>query len=114
MEYLICILPIAIILWLLICDIVYDIKRTRRYREYIDSIRVGDIFEPNFVDCLYDDPFEEEFDYSEYSKIIVDIKKNNKGDTWVKYMRKKDGGVEFTEEIHRFVKDHKRVKQSEI
>lgn len=113
MEYLICILPIAIILCLLICDIVNDIQRTRHYRKYIDSIRVGDIFEPNFVDGLYDDPFVE-YDYSEYGKVIIDIKKNNNGETWVKYKRLKDGGVEFTNEIHRFAKDHKRVKQSEI
>lgn len=114
MEFLICLLPIALILWLLISDIVNDRQRTRRYQEYIDSIRVGDIFEPNFVNCLYDDPFVEEFDYSEYSKVIIDIKKNNKGETWVKYRRLKNGGVEFTEEIHRFVENQKRVKQSEI
>ena len=114
MKYLICILPIAIILWLLIGDIVYDIKKARRYKEYIDSIKVGDIFEPKFVEDLDDDPFKEEYDYTEYSKVIIDIKKNNKGETWVKYMRKKNDGFEFTEEIHRFVKYHKRVKQSEI
>lgn len=114
MEYLIFILPLALILWLLIGDIVNDRLKASRYQEYIDSIRVGDIFEPKFIEYLEDDPFEEEFDYSEYSKIITDIKKNNKGETWVKYMRKQDGGVEFTEEIHRFANDHNRVKQSEI
>ena len=114
MEYLICILPIALILWLLIGDIVNDRKNARRYQEYIDSIKVGDIFEPKFVEDLDDDPFEEEYDYTEYSKIIIDIKKNNKGETWVKYKRLKDGGVEFTEEIRRFVQNQKRVKQAEI
>lgn len=114
MEYLICILPIALILWLLIGDIVNDRKNARRYQEYIDSIRVGDIFEPKFVEDLDDDPFEEEYDYTEYSKIIIDIKKNNKGETWVKYKRLKDGGLEFTEEINKFVMNQKRVKQSEI
>ena len=114
MVYLICILPIAIGLWFLIFDIVNDRRDARRYQEYIDSIKVGDIFEPNFIEELYDDPFEEEFDYSEYSKVIIDIKKNNKGETWVKYKRLKDGGVEFTEEIRRFVQNQKRVKQSEI
>lgn len=113
MEYLICI-PIAVFVWLLISDIVNDRRKARRYQEYIDSIRVGDIFEPNFVEDLDDDPFVEEYDYTEYSKVIIDIKKNNKGETWVKYKRLKNGGLEFTEEIHRFVKDHKRVKQSEI
>ena len=109
MEYLICILPIALILWLLIGDIVNDRQEARRYQEYIDSIRVGDIFEPNFVEDLGDDPFEEDLDFSEYSKVIIDIKKNNNGETWVKYKRLKDGGVEFTDEIHRFVKYKKRV-----
>lgn len=114
MEYLLCILPISLILWLLIGDIVNDRLNSRRYQEYIDSIRVGDIFEPNFVEDLNDDPFEEEFDYSEYSKVIIDIKKNDKGETWVKYKRLNDGGIEFTDEIHRFVEYKKRVKQSEI
>ena len=114
MEYLFCILPIALIGWLIIGDIVNDKRNVRRYQEYIDSIRVGDIFEPNFVEDLNDDPFEEKYDYTEYSSVIIDIKKNNKGETWVKYKRLKDGGVEFTEEINRFVEYRKRVKQSEI
>ena len=114
MEYLLCILPISLILWLIIGDIVNDRRNARRYQEYIDSIRVGDIFEPNFVEDLDDDPFEEEYDYTEYSKVIIDIKKNNKGETWVKYKRVKDGGLEFTEEINRFVRNQTRVKQSEI
>lgn len=113
-TYLMFILPIALILWLIIGDIVNGRQEDRRYQEYINSIKVGDIFEPNFVEDLDDDPFEEEYDYTEYSKVIIDIKKNNKGETWVKYKRLKDGGVEFTEEIHKFVMNQKRVKQSEI
>jgi hypothetical protein len=113
MEYFICILPIALILWLMIGDIVNDRQEARRYQEYIDSIRVGDIFEPNFVEDLNDDPFDEIIDYTEYSKTIIDIKKNKKGETWVKYKRQNDD-FEFTQEIHRFVRDHNRVKQSEI
>lgn len=111
MEYLyfICTLPIALIALLLICDLYNDRQNARRYQEYIDSIRVGDIFEPNFLEDLNDDPFEEDLDFSEYSRIIIDIKKNNNGETWVKYKRLKDGGVEFTDEIHRFVKYKKRV-----
>ena len=57
MEYLLCILPISLILWLMIGDIVNDRRNARRYQEYIDSIKVGDIFEPNFVEDLNDDPF---------------------------------------------------------
>ena len=113
MEYFICLLPIALILWLLIGDIVNDRQEARRYQEYINSIRVGDIFEPKFVEDLNEDPFDEIIDYTEYSKTIIDIKKNNKGETWVKYKRL-NNDFEFTQEIHRFVRDHNRVKQSEI
>ena len=113
MEYLICILPIAIVIWLIICDIIDDRRTDRRYQEYINSIRVGDIFEPKFVEDLNEDPFDEIIDYTEYSKTIIDIKKNNKGETWVKYKRL-NNDFEFTQEIHRFVRDHNRIKQSEI
>jgi hypothetical protein len=114
MITLIICIPIALLLWLIIGDVINEKKYVRRYQEYIDSIKVGDIFEPKFIEDLDDDPFEEKSDYSEYSKIIVDIKKNNKGETWVKYKRLKDGGIEFTEEMRRFVQNQKRIKQSEI
>lgn len=108
-------LLLSVTLWFVIGDIVNDRKKSRRYQEYINSIRVGDIFEPNFVMDSDDDPFNEEFNYSKYSKVIIDIKKNKKGETWVKYKYLMlDSGVESTEEIHRFVEDNKRVKQSEI
>lgn len=112
MEYLICI-PIALIAWLIIDDIANDRRTARRYQEYIDSIKVGDIFEPKFVEDLNLDPFDEIIDYTEYSKIIIDIKKNRIGETWVKYKRQNDD-FEYTQDIHMFVENHKRVKQSEI
>lgn len=115
MKYLICILPIAIVLWLIISDIVNGRQKARRYREYIDSIRVGDVFEPNFVEDLDNDPFDERSDYSEYNKVIISIKKNNKGETWVKYKYLNTiYEVKGTSEIHKFVNIHKRIKQSEI
>ena len=113
MEYLIFILPLLVISWLVISDIIYDRKKSREYKEYIDSIKVGDVFVSNYVD-ISDDPFVETPDYSEHSKVIVDIKKNNKGETWVKYKLLKNGVVEFTEEIGEFAKTHKKVGQSEI
>lgn len=118
MEYLICILPIAIGFWLIICDIIDDRRTDRRYQEYIDSIKVGDIFVPKFVDDLNEDPFNEIDRSVFYGKTIIDIKKNKKGETWVKYIYLKqnedDISSEYTEEIHRFAKDQKRIKQSEI
>jgi hypothetical protein len=116
MITLIICIPIALLLWLIIGDVINEKKYVRRYQEYIDSIRVGDIFEPNFVEDFEDlnlDPFDEVIDYTEYSKTILDIKKNKKGETWVKYKRLNDD-FEYTQEIHMFVEYHKRVKQSEI
>ena len=115
MEYLIFILlPPFMIFWLVISYIINDRKKSREYKEYIDSIKVGDIFVSNYVD-ISDDPFEKNSNYLEYGKIIVDIKKNYKGETWVKYRWLKSGndGKQFTEEIHNFVRSRKRVKKSE-
>ena len=112
MEYLILILilPLSVLFFMTI----FDKKNYREYKKYIDSIKVGDIFVPNFDNNL-DDPFAEKPDYSEYSKVIVDIKKNNKGETWVKYKWLKiDNGIEYTKELHEFLKTQIRVEQSEI
>lgn len=112
MEYLILILilPLSVLFFMTI----FDEKNYREYKKYIDSIKVGDIFVPNFDNNL-DDPFAEKPDYSEYSKVIVDIKKNNKGETWVKYKWLKiDNGIEYTKELHEFLKTQIRVEQSEI
>ena len=107
---LILILPLSVLFFMTI----FDEKNYREYKKYIDSIKVGDIFVPNFDNNL-DDPFAEKPDYSEYSKVIVDIKKNNKGETWVKYKWLKiDNGIEYTKELHEFLKTQIRVEQSEI
>lgn len=112
MEYLILILilPLSVLFFMSM----FNEKNYREYKKYIDSIKVGDIFVPNFDNNL-DDPFAEKPDYSEYSKVIVDIKKNNKGETWVKYKWLKiDNGIEYTKELHEFLKTQIRVEQSEI
>ena len=114
MEYLIFILlPPFMIFWLVISYIIDDRKKSREYKKYIDNIKVGDVFVSNYVD-ISDDPFVETPDYSEHSKVIVDIKKNNKVETWGKYKLLKNGVVEFTEEIGEFAKTPKKVEQSEI
>ena len=111
---LIFMIPIALLVWF-ICNIVNDRRYARQYQKHLDSISVGDIFEPNFiVKGLDDDPFKEKSDYSEYRNVIIDIKKNDRGETWVKYKRLKDGGVEHTSKIQEFDKVYTRVKKSEI
>ena len=112
MEYLILILilPLSVLFFMSM----FDEKNYREYKKYIDSIKVGDIFVPNFDNNL-DDPFAEKPDYSEYSKVIVDIKKNNKGETWVKYKWLKiDNGIEYTKELHEFLETQIGVQQSDI
>ena len=111
MEYLILILilPLSVIFLVDIFGIINNRKNDREYKEYIDSIKVGDIFQPNFENAV-DDPFEEAPDYSEYSKVIVDIKENNKGETWIKYKwLKVDNGIEYTEELHKFLETQTRI-----
>lgn len=111
---LIFMIPIALLVWF-ICDIFNDKRYAHQYQKHIDSIRVGDIFKPNFiVEGLDDDPFKEKSDYSEYRYVIIDIKKNDRGETWVKYKRLKGYGDEYTSEIQAFDKIYTRVKKSEI
>ena len=112
MEYLILILilPLSVLFFMSM----FDEKNYRVYKKYIDSIKVGDIFVPNFDNDL-DDPFAEKPDYSEYSKVIVDIKKNNKGETWVKYKWLRiENGCEYIKELHEVLETQIRVKQSEF
>lgn len=91
-----------------------DVKRSKEYDNFIQSIKVGDEFgwqeEP---DTIKTDPFVER-DYSEKICVITDIKENGAGYKWVKYYYKKyiTPGYEptyFTEEINTFVRHRKRI-----
>lgn len=72
--------------------------QNRKHRKYLDSIKVGDVFYDNYVikHHLPENPFDEKFLWYNYM-IIKDIKKNNKGETWVRYdeYRKWKWGVCF-------------------
>ena len=94
-------------------DIGISCKLKEWKKMYIDQF--GNLFPCyTYAECGYP-PFDKNSNYLEYGKIIVDIKKNYKGETWVKYRWLKSGndGKQFTEEIHNFVRSRKRVKKSE-
>lgn len=89
-------------------------KKTKEYKAYIESIKVGDEFgwreEP---DTIKTDPFVEK-DNDERICVITDIKENGAGYKWVKYYYKKyltteHEPVGFTEEINAFVRYRIRI-----
>lgn len=60
--------------------------RNRKYKKYLDNIKVGDVFYDNYaiMYLLPENPFSNECLGYNYM-VIRDVKKNNKGETWVKY-----------------------------
>jgi hypothetical protein len=94
-------------------------KHDMNYRKYVKSIQIGDTFGHNsFKFSDVDDPFSENhgvegFD-PQYHVTILDIKKNSKGETWVKYcftrvLNKQH--CEWTDEINDFLKYRTRISR---
>ena len=73
--------------------IIASIIESRRYNEYIKSIKPGDVFVNElFVFKTPDDPFDARHDRSDdgfydesFFTAVLDIKENKNGETWVKY-----------------------------
>ena len=114
-------MAVVVIAWFLsfILESRKEIKKTKEYNAYIESIKVGDEFEwQEDSDTIKTDPFVEE-DYSKKICVIADIKENGAGDKWVKYYYKKYviPGYEptyFTEEINAFVRRKKRINTESL
>lgn len=120
-------ITIYIFLGILGCLIVIlaiiDTRNTRKYnmnyRKYVKSIQIGDTFgNDNFKFSDIDDPFSENYNTQgfnpQYYVTILDIKKNNKGETWVKYCftrRLNESHCEWTEEINNFLKYRTRISK---
>ena len=94
-------------------------KRDKEYQDYIKSIRIGDTFgNDSFKFSDIDDPFDENhgsdgFD-PEYHVTILDIKKNTKGETWVKWCftrRLNEDHCEWTDEINDFLRYRTRISK---
>ena len=94
------------------CIVIYDLHLTKKdsnYKKYLDSIKVGDTFELSFVKDLSEDPFSSDYlNHTKYQCVITDIKKNTKGETWVKYKNLADG-EEKTEDIYTFAEQRNQI-----
>jgi preprotein translocase subunit YajC len=92
-----------------IYEIRSSIKIQKEYREYLKSIKVGDVFKLSFIyGNVRNDPFDEKKEV-EYMSIITDIKKNSNGITWVKYTDLYSG-EQLTDEIDDFLLYRTRVE----
>lgn len=85
-------------------------EEIEKYRQYLNSIKIGDIFELNLVDKLRENPFYDENRSLNYRCVITDIKENLKGKKWVKF-KNYNGDIELTQEIQEFTAKRKRLKQ---
>lgn len=94
-------------------------KREKEYQEYVESIQIGDTFGHNcFKFSNIDDPFNENYNTlgfdTDHCTTILDIKKNNKGKTWVKYCFTRVLNAphcEWTDEINDFLKYRTRISR---
>lgn len=84
-------------------------KDVRDHRKYINSIRVGDVFEINYVLRLMENPFERKFEYAFTKCIITDIKEGYGGVKWVKYKCLKSN-AERSCQLESFIDDYTRIE----
>ena len=89
------------------------------YQKYVESVKIGDTFGHNsFKFSNLDDPFSENYGtlgFDPYYHVtILDIKKNNKGETWVKYCLTRvlnEPHCEWTDEINDFLKYRTQISK---
>ena len=87
-------------------------KDVRDFNKYINSIKVGDIFEIKNASTLVENPFEKKFEYAFTKCIITDIKEDEFGIKWVKYKCLKSN-VESSCQLTSFIVDFTRIQKSE-
>lgn len=95
-------------------DTYKEVKQAKEYDNYIQSIKVGDVFD--YIDepeTKYTNPFDKKEDPSRIV-VISDIKQNGAGYKWVQYHYKhyNESGiqpVDFYDELHSFVRHRKRI-----
>ena len=85
-------------------------KDVREHDKYINSIRVGDVFEINNVSTLVENPFEKKFEYTFTKCIITDIKEGFGGVKWVKYKCLKSN-AESSCQLASFIEDYTRIQK---
>ena len=109
------ILPTVIVGVFIVCCLIlfyqYFERKSEKYERYIDSIKIGDVFESDLIEYIDENPFDVDDNVikrSDYQYVITDIRKNSKGETWVKYKRLRDN-KECADEIHDFAKNKNRI-----
>lgn len=107
MMYIFLSLVLLAILSIPIINAISDNRDKKRYRKYLDSIKVGDVFvNEHKMDLASTNPFNK-VNLPDYYDVITEIKKNYRGITWVKYVDANKTTHE--EEISTFVCGRKRV-----
>lgn len=104
--------------------IIFSSIESKRYNEYINSIKPGDVFVNElFVIKAPDDPFDERHNISDdgcydesFFTTILDIKENKNGEIWVKYyfteaINKYKNPTTFTERIDKYLKYRHRLDE---
>lgn len=84
-------------------------KDVREHDKYINSIRVGDVFEINNFSTLIENPFEKKIEYTFTKCVITDIKEGNGGVKWVKYKCLKSN-AESSCQLASFIEDYTRIE----
>lgn len=88
------------------CSVTKDV---REHNKYINSIRVGDMFEINNASTLIENPFRRKFEYTFTRCVITDIKEGNGGVKWVKYKCLKSN-AESSCQLASFIEDFTRIE----
>jgi hypothetical protein len=110
----------CLLITLAVLNIINDRKQKKEYQEYVESIKIGDTFGHDLFKVYdVDDPFSENYGTlgfdSRYYATILDIKKNNKGETWVKYCFTKNinnpNHATWSDEINDFLKHRTRLSK---
>lgn len=107
MMYIFLSLVLIAILSIPVINGIIDNRDKKRFRKYLDSIKVGDVFvNEHKMNLTATNPFKK-INPQDYYDVITEIKKNYRGITWVKYVDANKTTHE--EEISTFVNHHKRV-----
>lgn len=90
-------------------------KSNKERKQFIDSIKPGDVFDWDNRDVrAYRNPFDD-IDNSHLRTTIIDIKTNEAGVKWVKYHYtfSGDGAIWFTDKLDDYLKYRYRIQEAE-
>ena len=109
----------CLLITLAVLNIINDRKQKKDYQEHVESIKIGDTFGHDLFKVYdVDDPFSENYGTlgfdPDHCVTILDIKKNNMGETWVKYCFTSELNAphcEWTDEINYFLECRTRISR---